>query len=238
MELSTFARLSHLNDNRRTAGRENRSLSIQSVNPLDPHHPGRSHYVHNRLYRSHKHISCLAAYQPGPPFGSAASRDGRGHLLLGLPSVADSRRPSGQALECEEIYQRSIGCMGPLCDRLRLGPYLSRTFVAPVASGSGGERGLSGHFDPALALVFPFRACARQRILAAVLAGGRNISIAFFWMDSGPLELAGDAGRRRLVTFFVAGGLACIYSRPSLAGVLASGRRTRFPGGNLASRVF
>src|SRR2546427_7549598 len=93
--------------------------------------------------------------------------------------------------------------MGPLCDRLRLGPYLSRTFVAPVASGSGGERGLSGHFDPALALVFPFRACARQRILAAVLARGRNISVAFFWMDFGPLEFAGGGCWRRSGTCFL-----------------------------------
>src|SRR2546426_6070959 len=96
--------------------------------------------------------------------------------------------------------------MGPLCDRLRLGPYLSRTFVAPVASGSGGERGLPGHFDPALALGFPFRACARQRILAAVLAGGRYISIAFFWMDFGPLELAGGGCRPRLRSFFLGCG--------------------------------
>src|SRR2546426_7739830 len=120
--------------------------------------------------------------------------------------------------------------MGPLCDRLRLGPYLSRIFVAPVASGSGGERGLSGRFDPALALVFPFRACARQRILAAVLAGGRNISVAFFWMDFGPLELAGDVGRGRLVAFFLAGGFGGIFLKPSPAGGPGFRKGNRFPG--------
>src|SRR5207253_9317070 len=65
-----------------------------------------------------------------------------------------------------------------------------------------------------------------------------DIGIAFFWMDFGPLELACDAGRRRLITFCLAGDLAFIYSRSSRGGVLASGRRALPSGRNLASRVF
>src|SRR6202022_4173821 len=62
--------------------------------------------------------------------------------------------------------------------------------------------------------------------------------ITLFWMDFGSLELARDAGRRRLITFPVAGDFALIYSGSSVAGVLASRRRARSSGGNLASRVF
>src|SRR5207245_2910540 len=80
--------------------------------------------------------------------------------------------------------------------------------------------------------------CSAKKFISVQLVVWALFGIGFFWMDFGPLELAGDAGRRRLVTFFVASGLAGIYSRPSLASVLSSGRRAHSSGGNLAPRVF
>src|ERR1700730_14753024 len=213
--------LHHDKNSARTRFRDGNN-SIPDFAALDPHHSRRSHHVHDRVYRSHKHIPRLAEDEPGPAFGSATSRNGRGHFLLGLPGVANSRRASGQTLDPEEIYQRSVGRLGNLCGWLRSCPHVSRTAAAPVAPWRGGKRRFFGHLDFIVALVLPLGTRARQRYLAALFAGSRNPLLAFLGMDFGPLELARDAGRRGLAPVPMAGNLARVRPGPSAGGIMAA----------------
>jgi len=197
--------------------------------------PVASHYVHDRLYRSYKHISCLAAYQPGPPFGSAAAGTVAGIFFWGYLAL---QFPEGiwPSTGVRRIYQRSIACMGPLCDRLRLGPYLSRTFVAPVASGVAE----SGVYRPTLILLrtgFPVPSVRAPTHFGCCACRGRYISIAF----SGWIL---DHWNWR-VMLVAEGSLPFLWLAVWLVLFKTIPRRrpgfrkaTRFPGGNLAPRIF
>src|SRR5712671_4657947 len=102
----------------------------RDVSAMGSHHTCRAHHVHDRVYRSHKHLARPAANQPGPPFGSATGSNGRRHFLLGLPHAANPSCALGETLERQEIYQYPAGRMGQLCGGLWSGTNLSRVLVA------------------------------------------------------------------------------------------------------------
>jgi len=184
-----------------------------------------------------KHISCLAAYQAGTSIWSR-SKPGRSRASFsGATWRCSSRRASGQALECEEIYQRSIACMGPLCDRLRLGPYLSRTFVLRLLLGVAE----SGVYPATLILLSHwFSRSERARANAfwlLCLPGAVILASPFSWMDFGPLELAGDVGRRKARYLFCGWRFGLYLFKTIPRRRPGFRRRTRFPWWNLAPRI-
>src|SRR5207237_526615 len=137
---------------------------IADFSPLDSCHSRRSHHVHDRVYRSYEHISRPAPYQSRSSSGSTTGGNSRGDLFLGLPRLANPWRAPRQTLERQKIHHHSTGGVGGVRGRLWSGPHVSRTLAPPFASGNSREWSLSRDPDSSLALVFPLRTSASQRV--------------------------------------------------------------------------
>src|SRR5690348_3681133 len=73
--------------------------------------------VHDLVHRSHKRFDGVACDERRTTHGSAAGRRRGGNFLLGLFAIANARRISGAALECETRGCHPAGRLGHMLGR-------------------------------------------------------------------------------------------------------------------------